>query len=54
VHLHQRLGERQAQARALLGLGVLALGLLEGPRQARQVLRVGKWALIAPMPPPCG
>ena len=39
VHLDQRLGQGQAQARALLGLGVLALDLLEGLGQAGQVFR---------------
>src|SRR3954470_22331678 len=38
VHLDQRLGQRQTQARALLGLGVLALDLLERPGQPLQIL----------------
>ncbi len=38
MHFHQRLGERQAEARALLGLGVLALDLFEGAGKTGEVV----------------
>ncbi len=38
MQFDQRFGQRQAEPRALLGLGVLVLDLLEGPGQAVKVL----------------
>ena len=38
MQFHQRLGQRQAQTRTLLGLGVLALDLFEGSGEPGQIV----------------